>query len=463
MIDFKPIELQDRATIESYTLKSECRNCDMAFANIFCWREFHKSCWAIVDGFLVIRFLIDGKQRVGYMQPIGDGDFYPILERLEQDARLNFGQPLRMYGLCREGRATITNSGCRYFAFDDDRSLSDYIYLSEELRTLPGRKFQPKRNHVNRFTSKYSYRFEPLERVHFDDCLALEMQWCAEHKESSSEESMLNEQRAIREAFDNFEDLGLRGGVLYVEDKLVAFTYGSAINYDTFDCHIEKADTAYEGVFATINRLFADQIADHFTYINREEDMGIEGLRRAKLSYYPTILWPKTSALKLNREELQVKELWQEAFGDSDVFIDSFIIRHYQRDNMLSIEQDGRLISMLHIVEFNCNKLKVAYIYGVATLKERRGEGLGSTLIREAIERCKGEGFDVIALIPSSESLRSYYSRFGFCGEYPIELSSPDGFDFGTGSKEGDVAMIITLTESDFGKSGQSILNKKEG
>lgn len=447
MIEFKPIEIQDRAKIESYTHQSECRNCDMAFANIYCWREFHKSCWAEVDGFLVIRFLIDGKEQVGYMQPIGEGNFFHILDQLEEDARINFSQRLRLYGLCREGRGTITGSGKREFAFDDDRSLSDYIYLAEELRTLPGRKLQPKRNHLNRFTSKYNYRFEAMEPRHFEECLALDEQWRRERTTDADTESMRFEQKALREAFDNFESLGIKGGVLYVDDRLVAFTYGSAINYDTFDCHIEKADTSYEGVFATINKLFAEHLGEEFRYINREEDMGLEGLRRSKLSYYPTFLWPKTSAIKLNHKELELKELWQEAFGDDDEFVDSFIMRHYQAQNMLSISDSEGLLSMLHLLPFESQTGKVGYIYGVATKQDQRGKGLCSELMRQAIDEGRKRGFDALMLIPAGDGLNDFYARFGFGGEIVVEFRCSDGFDFGTGNKEQDRAMILPLKE----------------
>lgn len=165
-IPFKPIELADKPIIESFTLRSDCRNCDMSFGNIFCWREHYRSAWAVVDGFLVIRFRIGGGGRLGYMQPLGEGDFTRILPALAADAHRN-GQRLRLIGLSDAGCETMRGGDCSEFAFDADRSLADYIYLAEELRTLPGRRFQPKRNHINRFTSEYDYRYEPLVRERF--------------------------------------------------------------------------------------------------------------------------------------------------------------------------------------------------------------------------------------------------------------------------------------------------------
>lgn len=460
MIPFKPVELSDKATIESYTLRSECRNCDMAFANIFCWREFHHTSWAVVDDFLVMRFLIDGHRTIGYMQPIGEGDFSPLLPLLEEDSRENFGQQLRLYGLCREGRKCITESpyGNR-FAYDDDRSLSDYIYLADDLRSLAGRKYQPKRNHLNRFLGGYNYRYEELSPRHFDDCLQLEASWRAARTGDADTEAMRHEQRALREAFDHWEALDLRGGVIYVDDRLAAFTYGSRINYDTFDCHIEKADTRYEGIFAAINKLFADHLPAEFTYINREEDMGLEGLRRSKLSYYPTLLWPKTTALLLSEEQRACKALWQEVFGDDDAFVDRFLIHHFSHDQLLCVEEpekeaskfhnadDRKLLSMLHLIGFHIPKgERVGYIYGVATAPEARGRGLATRLLQEAIRRAQAEGMKALILIPADEGVRSFYARHGFSGELPVRFLATADFDFGTGTPDRDRAMVLPLS-----------------
>ena len=170
-------------------------------------------------------------------------------------------------------------------------------------RQLPGRRFQPKRNHINRFTSEYDYRYEPLVRERFAECMRLEADWRQARAGQGHTAEMGAEQRAMQQAFDHFEELDMSGGCLYVGDRLVAFTYGSPINGDTFDCHVEKADTAYDGAFTMINRLFAEQLPARFRYVNREEDMGLEGLRRSKRSYHPVLLWNKCTAIHLHADE----------------------------------------------------------------------------------------------------------------------------------------------------------------
>jgi len=444
MITFKPVELADKPLIEAFTLKSDCRNCDLSFGNIYCWREHYRSAWAVVEGFLVIRFFIDGGRKIGYMQPLGEGDFTPILPALAEDAHRN-GQRLRLIGLSDEACAQMRRNGCREFAFDADRALADYIYLAEDLRTLPGRKYQPKRNHINRFTAEYDYRYEPLVRERFDECLLLEAEWRQARSGQGHTSEMGAEQRAMQQAFAHFEELGMRGGCLYVGGRLAAFTYGSPLNGDTFDCHVEKADTEYDGAFAMINKLFAEHLPAEYRYINREEDMGLEGLRRSKLSYHPALLGNKSTAIHLHADERACKKLWQEAFGDEEPFIDRFLIRYYSRRRLLSVTEEERLLSMLHLIPFQSELGRTLYVYGVATALDCRRRGLATKLMNEALERARKEAFDAVILIPAEEWLRGFYGRFGFCTERPVRLSTPDGFDFGTGDAALDRALILPL------------------
>ena len=125
MIEFKPVRLEDRAVIERYTMPSGICNCDLAFANMYCWQAVFHSAWAEIGGFLVIRFQIDGGERIGYMQPVGEGDFGPILPLLREDAHAH-GQRLRIIGLTDEGRDTIRRVVPCHFAFESDRALEDY-------------------------------------------------------------------------------------------------------------------------------------------------------------------------------------------------------------------------------------------------------------------------------------------------------------------------------------------------
>lgn len=442
MIEFRPVRLEDRATIERFTMSSDITNCDLSFANMFCWQEVYHSAWAIVDGFLVIRFHIDGGDRLGYMQPVGEGDCARIIPALREDAHAH-GQRLRIIGLTDRGREMIRQMHIGQFAFESDRALEDYVYAADDLRNLPGRRYQPKRNHINRFMAEYpDYRYEELTPDRFDECMQLEREWRRNHEGHTSE--LCAEQRAMQRAFAHFAELGMTGGCIYVGERMVAFTYGSAVNDHTFDTHVEKADTDYDGAFTVINCLFAHHLPERFTLINREEDLGIEGLRRAKLSYHPAVIQHKFTAIHLHPDELACKELWQTCFGDEEQFIDSFLIRYYSRRRMLSIERDGRMAAMLHLLPFESELGRTTYIYGVATAPEYRGRGLATELMREAMRLAGERGDDALFLIPTpgEEWLRDFYGGFGLEGRIPVEFVTRDGFDFGTGHAADDVAML---------------------
>ncbi|WP_308659158.1 GNAT family N-acetyltransferase [uncultured Alistipes sp.] len=442
MIEFRPVRLEDRATIERFTMSSDITNCDLSFANMFCWQEVYHSAWAIVDGFLVIRFHIDGGDRLGYMQPVGEGDCARIIPALREEAHAH-GQRLRIIGLTDRGREMIRQMHIGQFAFESDRALEDYVYAADDLRNLPGRRYQPKRNHINRFMAEYpDYRYEELTPDRFDECMQLEREWRRNHDGHTSE--LCAEQRAMQRAFAHFAELGMTGGCIYVGERMVAFTYGSAVNDHTFDTHVEKADTDYDGAFTVINCLFARHLPERFTLINREEDLGIEGLRRAKLSYHPAVIQHKFTAIHLHPDELACKELWQTCFGDEEQFIDSFLIRYYSRRRMLSIERDGRMAAMLHLLPFESELGRTTYIYGVATAPEYRGRGLATELMREAMRLAGERGDDALFLIPTpgEEWLRDFYGGFGLEGRIPVEFVTRDGFDFGTGRAADDVAML---------------------
>ena len=250
MIPFQDITLADKDTITSFTMKSNRRNCDLSFSNLCSWRFLYNTQFAVVDNFLVFKFWAG--EQLAYMMPVGTGDLKAALKELIEDAGKE-NQPFCMLGVCANMRAELETILPEQFTFTEDRDYADYIYLRSDLSTLKGKKFQAKRNHINRFRNTYP-------------------------------------------ALHNFEVLGLTGGILRVNGKIVAFTFGMPINHETFGVHVEKADTTIDGAYAMINYEFANRIPEQYIYINREEDLGIEGLRKAKLSYQPVTILEKYMA-----------------------------------------------------------------------------------------------------------------------------------------------------------------------
>ena len=293
MIPFKDITLADRDTITAFTMKSDRRNCDLSFSNLCSWRFLYDTQFAVIDDFLVFKFWAG--EQLAYMMPVGNGDLKAVLRELIEDAdkeKHNFC----MLGVCSNMRADLEAILPERFIFTEDRAYADYIYLRSDLATLKGKKFQAKRNHINRFRNTYpDYEYTPITPDRIQECLDLEAEWCKVNN-CDQHEGTGNERRALIYALHNFDALGLTGGILHVDGKIVAFTFGMPINQDTFGVHVEKADTTIDGAYTMINYEFANHIPEQYTYINREEDLGIEGLRKAKLSYQPVIILEKYMA-----------------------------------------------------------------------------------------------------------------------------------------------------------------------
>ena len=297
MIEFKDITIKDKDIITAYTMNSNRRNCDLSFSNLCSWRFLYHTKYAIIDNFLAFKFWAGDE--LAYMMPVGEGNVKPVLKALIEDASQE-NQPFCMLGVCSCMREELESIFPGQFIFTADRDYADYIYLRSDLATLKGKKFQAKRNHINKFRNTYgNYEYAPITPDRISECLELEAEWCKANN-CDKQEGTGNERRALVYALHHFEELGLTGGILHANGKIVAFTFGMPINKDTFVVHVEKADTNIDGAYAMINYEFANHIPEQYTYINREEDLGIEGLRKAKLSYQPTIILEKYMACLKN-------------------------------------------------------------------------------------------------------------------------------------------------------------------
>jgi len=296
-IPFKPITLKDREIITSFTMPGNYRNCDFSFANMCSWLFMYDSEFAIVDGFLVIRFRIEEKSRLAYMMPVGQGDLSHILDLLEADS-LAYGHPLLLLGITPDAKSELEKAIPGDFVYIPERDYFDYIYLREDLANLVGKKYQSKRNHINKFKKLYEYEYMPITPELVPFCLELERKWYKANRTEEDKEELTDERKSLTYALHHFEELGLIGGGICVGDKIVAFSFGAPVNHNTFAVHIEKADINYDGAYAAINQEFASHIPEQYIYINREEDLGIPGLRQAKLSYHPVELLEKNATVK---------------------------------------------------------------------------------------------------------------------------------------------------------------------
>ncbi|WP_297904109.1 DUF2156 domain-containing protein [uncultured Parabacteroides sp.] len=296
-IPFRPIRLEDKEIITSFTFPSDYRNCDFSFANMCSWRFLYDSEFAIVDGYLLIRFMIEDKSRFAYMMPVGKGSLANAIRLLEEDS-LKHGHPLCMLGITPDAKDQLEGALPGSFFYIPERDYFDYIYLREDLATLRGKKYQSKRNHINNFKKRYSYEYVPITSEIVPQCLKLECKWYKANNENNDGEELNDERRSLTYALHHFENLNLIGGAIRVDNEIIAFSFGAPINHNTFGVHVEKADVNFDGAYTVINQELASHLPETYMYINREEDLGIPGLRKAKLSYQPTILLEKNAAIK---------------------------------------------------------------------------------------------------------------------------------------------------------------------
>ena len=299
MLFFKPIEIEDKETITAYTFPSGLPNCDFAFANMCSWRFLYQSEYAVQDRFLFIRFYFEekGRKHLAYMIPVGDGDLQQAINHIEKDAEA-LVHSLLILGITAENKKKLEVLFPNQFVFLLERDYFDYIYLREDLITLAGKKFQPKRNHINQFNKMYDYTYLPITKDIVPECMQLGQMWFEVNKGDENNDDLIHEQRSMTFALAHFDDLGLIGGAIVVNNKIIAFTFGSPVNSTTFCVHVEKADISYTGVFSVICQEFAKHIPHQYVFINREEDLGIPGLRQSKLSYHPHLLLEKNTAFK---------------------------------------------------------------------------------------------------------------------------------------------------------------------
>ena len=441
IIPFKPITAADADLLRSYTMEGKCMNCDMNVANLCSWQFLYHTEYAVVEGFLVLRFVSDG--HVTYMKPMGKGDLRHVLELLMADAR-SLGDTLRMACVCPCAQGMMEESMPGAFAYSVNRDRADYLYLREKLVTLSGKKLQPKRNHISKFKRTYpNYEYRPLTADLVDDCIRLGEEWCRTN-DSCMQRAMQAEQRMIDYALHHIDELHIVGGTLWVDEKMVAFTFGARINAEAFDVCVEKADTAYEGAYAMINNEFVSRLPEDITYINREEDLGLEGLRKAKLSYQPDLILDKMTATltahsKETEEEMRVRfetrHLWERSFADPRAFIDLYFREKYRKERNEVIVRDGRVVSALqklpYPMTYGGRMLPASYISGACTDERYRRRGLMGELLSQTHRAMQQENAAFSFLIPATQELAAYYAKFGYTpcfrfGWETITAGTPD-------------------------------------
>ncbi|MBR5472559.1 MAG: DUF2156 domain-containing protein [Clostridia bacterium] len=284
-MEFKKITLSDRDILIPFLQTENELTCELSFVNLLLWQPLYNNCYCVEDGILYLKSYDTNITTYGL--PFGDmqkgmariiehsGTPYPYIWAQEGP---RFREFIKLYG--------------KFYDIIESRNEFDYIYNSTDLITLSGKKYHSKRNHISSFSKQCNWHYEDINDSNIDKVRHCANLWYSQNADRMDEE-LKNEMAGITLMLDNMEFLQIKGGVIVIDNNVVAFTLGSKINKNIYNIHIEKALSGYDTAYTVINREFATRHAVGYRYINREDDLGIEGLRKSKLSYKPEIILPK--------------------------------------------------------------------------------------------------------------------------------------------------------------------------
>ncbi len=293
MDKFKSVEIGDKVWADRILNEYSCPSLEYNFTTLFIWSDIYATKIREHEGCLLVRF--GKKENKIFLFPAGNKNIDSALEWIFENSK---GIPVRFGGLVEEQVQFLEKKYPGKFEFTEDRNMSDYIYTTQSLITLTGKKLSSKRNHINRFLENnpdWSYEAITEENISLVD--KMHDEWC-EMMESDKKAGLDDERLAVKKALKYFNELELSGGILKSKNKIVAFSIGDRLNDKTFIVHIEKAFHDIQGAYPMINKQYVIHNCEAYEFVNREEDAGDEGLRKAKLSYNPHTILKKFNAVE---------------------------------------------------------------------------------------------------------------------------------------------------------------------
>lgn len=298
-MEWKKLTLADKLEVEPYYQYEQSNSCEVSFANNILWSPFYELEYSFIEGMLVFLTKSDG---YSISMPMAkdqttEGNLKKVILLLEEYFEKN-GQAFCIHLVTKEKFELLEQIFPGKYEIEYDRDFADYIYEVPKMISLAGKKLHGKRNHINKFKENYpDWSYEILTKENLEECILMAEEWkarnlCGEKGEKHAEFCV------TKRALKQFEELGLKGGVLRTGQGIVAFTLGEELNKEMFVVHIEKAFADVQGAYPMINQQFLIHEAEKYKYVNREDDTGAEGLRKAKLSYYPAFLQEKGTVTK---------------------------------------------------------------------------------------------------------------------------------------------------------------------
>ena len=295
MLEFKKPELSDKIWVDECLKHAGSMSCEYTFGNTFVWADSYNSEICRYKNFFICRWSFGDS--VSYSLPLGEGDFTDAVNQIILDAKQH-GVKARIYGVTSGYLGLLQEAFTGKFKYKFNDAFNDYIYSTEKMANLSGKKYHGKRNHITNFKKNNpDWKFETISRDNIAECIELHKKWL-EDRDDSNNEDYEEEFSAVLTAFENYEELGFVGGLIRVGGEVIAYTMGEPHPAGRcFVSHFEKAPSDIQGAYAIINQEFTLNCLLDYEYVNREEDLGLEGLRRAKQSYHPEIILEKGIAL----------------------------------------------------------------------------------------------------------------------------------------------------------------------
>jgi len=282
--EMRPIELDDGSALRGMLADLGPEQSELTFTNLFIWREAYGLRLSRVGEAVAIFSWRADPEDSFLFPPLGAGANVEAVRRCLSHMAES-GHRAVMARVTKEDLARL-GLGEEEFQVEPDRDSWDYVYRVEDLVQLSGNRYHRKRNHIEQFSGRHEFTYRPLTRELVPACLELQDRWCDE-KHCDLVATLRAEGRAVKEVLENVEVLGVTGGCIEVDGRIEAFTLGELLNSETVVIHIEKANAAFHGLYQVINQQFLEKQWSGVRYVNREQDMGVSGLRKAKEWYYP--------------------------------------------------------------------------------------------------------------------------------------------------------------------------------
>ncbi|MDR0911717.1 MAG: phosphatidylglycerol lysyltransferase domain-containing protein [Methanobrevibacter sp.] len=285
-IEFKPISLSDKHVFDEYFNKNDFNNAEKNFSNLFMWRKTYKYEYAIINDCLCIKGKLRNSTQSFCHFPYGGCDVKESLTLIKEVLKKEGNNSLIIKPILPEMKKCLEKT-IKEFTIVENRNSFDYIYTSKKLITLSGSKLRNKRRWVKKFKNNYNYQYEEINPTNLVEAKEFTIN-IIKNTNNDKDEII-----AMTEMFDNLFELGIKGCIIRIDGKIAGVSTGEELTKDTVIIHSERANTEFEGIYNCINQEFCEKQWANYKFINREEDLGIEGLRQAKLTYRPEVLLKK--------------------------------------------------------------------------------------------------------------------------------------------------------------------------